>query len=200
MTGSVHPLARSLHVAAALGDAIVFLCPRRGLSFDAPEAALANALFADPSQTCALLVDGVRGTAVIKAATARGLPILSLYPDDVEPEIGAAAPRLIPLSNRADLAALFPLFWEQGLASAVIGRGDAPAMQAHLSRQIYAETPDGEICVLRFHDPRVLRRLRAVLDQAQSDALFGETIDAFLFEDGTGALARYTALPEGDPT
>ncbi|WP_227271928.1 DUF4123 domain-containing protein [Roseobacter weihaiensis] len=198
MTAFVHPLARSLHVAAALGDAIVFLCPRRGLTFDAPGAALSQALFATPSQTRALLVDGARGAAVLEAAHARGLRMLPLYPDDVEPELLAVAPRLIPVTDRHDLDALFPLFWEQGLASAVLAQSDIGTLRAHLSRQIYAETPEGEICVLRFHDPRVLRRLRAVLDQDQSDQLFGDIIDSFVFEDGTGALARYVHAPESD--
>lgn len=198
MTAYVHPLARSLHVAAALGDAIVFMCPRRGLTFNAPGDALAQALFAAPSQTRALLVDGARGTAMLEAAHARGLPILPLYPDDVEPELLAVAPRLIPLTDRGALDALFPLFWEQGLASAVLAQSDIDTLRAHLSRQIYAETPEGEICMLRFHDPRVLRRLRAVLDQDQSDELFGDIIDSFVFEDGTGALARYAAEAESD--
>lgn len=196
MTVMTHPLARSLQVAAALGEAVVYMCPRRGLSFDTACADLVRALFDANATTPALLVDGARGGAVLEHARQLGLAALPLYPADVEAELMSVAPRLIAIPDAAALTDLFAHFWEQGVASCVLSDADLPSLHAHLARQVYAETPEGEICVLRFHDPRVLRRLRAVLEEDQCDELFGGVISAFLYEDGTGRLGRFDADPE----
>lgn len=58
---------------------------------------------------------------------------------------------------------------------------------SYFQRQLEQTTPEGKKALLRFHDPRVLERLEAILDREQLSALLGP-IDQWIYLDNAHAL------------
>jgi hypothetical protein len=186
--GFGHPLAEGLLVAAALGHPLVHLCPRRGRNFTDAREALADAMHAEQGRPC-LLVDGLTGAPLLRTLTEDGARVQPLFPDDADPELVAAAPRLVDGVSPEQVLSLFARFWGRGIASVAMSDVGGDDLVAHLARTLYAELPGGDLCILRFHDPRVLARLKDILEPNQLGTLFGEAISAFLFEDAAGRVA-----------
>lgn len=185
--GSGHPIAESLHAAAALGDSLVFLCPRRSKTFQGAYDDL-SARLEGLTGHCLLLVEGVTGDALLRSLATSGAQITALFPANTDDELLDLAPRLVSGLQTRVLLDHFPMFWARGLASLVISDAAPDQLMTQLRRNLYVEDPDGEFCMLRFHDPRVLCRLQETLFDDQAEALFGDMIDHFLFEDTDGAL------------
>lgn len=184
--GSGHPIAESLRYASALGQPLVYLCPRRARSFlPALEDLLAQ--LAEVSGRVYLLTELERF---------EGWPVPSdlvldthcLFPKDTDPELMPLAPVLVS-SDAADMVErLFPAFWALGSAVVVVADCEADTLVAQLKRSLYPLDSDGDVCILRFHDPRVMDRLQDVLDPGQRAEFLGEVISAIFYEDRCGAV------------
>ncbi len=185
--GTGHPIAESLQAAAALGDSLVFLCPRRARTFCSPYDELSERL-SIVSNGIHLLVDGSTGAAFLADLEANGAQVTPLFSDATEPELLAVAPRLVGFENARLLLERFGDFWARSVASVLISSAATDALASHLRRNLYVEDPAGEFCLLRFHDPRVLCRLSETLFDEQAEEFFGDIIDSFLFEGPSGEL------------
>lgn len=58
---------------------------------------------------------------------------------------------------------------------------------SYFQRQLEQTTPEGKKALLRFHDPRVLERLEAILDREQLSTLLGP-VDQWIYLDNAHAL------------
>lgn len=179
-----HPIVESMHVAAALGDPLVFMCPRRGRSFAAQKDALAQRLEAH-SGDILLLLDGVRGAPLLKRLKGRDCVSRPLFPEDVEADLMAVSPLAIQVSA-SDVLDVFDTFWGRGIASLCLIGAEADKAHKFLAGQLYVETDDGEICILRLHDPRTLSRLADVFHEDQLDDLMRSCVEAFVYEGPAG--------------
>ena len=184
-------MAESLRAAAALGDSIVFLCPRRARSFRRSFEDLERKLKSQ-DKPVHMLIDGASGAGFLAGLPAQGIEITPLFPADVDADLFSVAPRLVTFSDPATVLEQFQGFWACGMACILISAMDTEALVQHLKQNLYIEDPDGEICVLRFHDPRVLARLADTLDQDQIAQLFGTAIDMLIFEGSAGEVRLWT--------
>lgn len=189
--GTGHPTAESLHAAAALGNSLVFLCPRRartfGGSYDELEARLRNA-----GAGLYMLVDGSTGAGLLADLAAAGAELTPLFPGNTDEELLDTAPRLVRCRDHQTVLHNFHRFWARGIASMLISPAAPEALAQHLKRNLYIEDPDGELCILRFHDPRVLGRLNQTLFDDQMAHFFGDVIDSYLFEGPAGEVRQWS--------
>jgi hypothetical protein len=181
-----HPIVESMRVAAALGDPLVFMCPRRGRSFDTQRDALTKRLEAH-SGALLMLLDGVRGAPLVQRLQDLDCKPQPLFPDDVDADLLAVSPLAVPVSAET-VGQVFEAFWGQGLASLCLIQTDVDKAHKFLASQLYVETDEGEICILRLHDPRALSRLADIFHDDQLDDLMGTSVEAFVFEGPTGNL------------
>lgn len=191
--GSGHPVVDSLHAASALGNPLVFLCPQKAKTFADGYDDLVQAL-KHPRGTPYLLVDGLSGRALLDDLGQQGEQIFPLFPEDTDADLLDAAPRLVTCSDQRVILESFHSFWGKGIASIVFATAAPDTLVPHLKQNLYVEDPDGELCILRFFDPRVLCMLAETLFDDQLGTIFGEVIDLFVFENALGELCQLSRL------
>lgn len=195
--GTGHPIAESLQAAAALGDSLVFLCPRRSKTFRSAYDELESHLKAGTASLY-MLVDGATGGGFLADLAADGAEVMPLFPPNTDDELLDVAPRMVTCRNAQIVLHNFHGFWGRGMASLLLSSATPDALAQHLKRNLYIEDPDGELCILRFHDPRVMARLSETLLDDQTAHFFGDAIEAFLFEGAAGEFrqwSRHDAVP-----
>ena len=190
--GTGHPLAESLRTAAAIGTPLVYLCPRRKRSFLEPYTDF-EAKLTEMNGTAWLLLDGAAAHSAVSAISDTATNVLRLFPDDSDPELVRLAPLMVGFDSVSDLLENWPHFWGFGIASVVVSSAPSDALLNHLKSILYVEADGGEVCILRFFDPRVLDRLTEVLDPQQLELLFADIVECFLFEGQDGALQMLEA-------
>jgi hypothetical protein len=187
--GSGHPVVDSLHAASALGNPLVFLCPKKAKTFADRFDDLAKTL-ERVTGTLYLLVDGLSGRSLLADLTQRDEQVFPLFPEDTDADLLEAAPRLVTCSNRQAILENFHTFWGKGMASIVVSTAGTNDLILHLKQNLYVEDPDGELCILRFYDPRVLCMLGETLSDDQLMTICGDVIDLFVFENAQGELCQ----------
>lgn len=188
--GTGHPTAESLYAAAALGDSLVFLCPRRSKTFRSAYDELEAHLNAGTASLY-MLVDGATGGGLLADLAANGAEVMPLFPPNADDELLDVAPRLVTCWNAQIALQNFHGFWGRGTTSILLSSATPDALAQHLRRNLYIEDPDGELCILRFHDPRVLGRLSEALLDDQTNHFFGDVIETFLFEGSAGEFRQW---------
>lgn len=138
-----------------------------------------------------MLVDGSAGGAFLADLAADGAVMTPLFSENVDEELFDVAPRLVSCPARQIILRGFQKFWGRGMASIVISVAPFEALVQHLKQNLYVEDPDGELCILRFHDPRVLGRLSETLFDDQTTHLFGDAVESYLFEGPDGEVRRW---------
>jgi len=189
--GAGHPIAESLAAASALGTPLVFLCPRKSQSFASAFAELEWRL-QQTKDNIYLLIDAPPGGALLADFAAAGIQTLQLFPGDSDPALLEVAPVLVPCSDAQMVLERFHSFWARGFASILTSRADPQTLHLHLRKTLYVEVPGGELCILRFHDPRVLNRIAEVLMEDQIDEVFQDAIESFIFENAGGDVQTLT--------
>lgn len=138
-----------------------------------------------------LLLDGAAGHRLLADLSEAGASVASLFPDNADEELLDAAPRLVNSSDITDILHRFPDFWGRSIVSIVVSTAPRDELLSHLKRCLYVEDPDGEVCILRYYDPRVLVRMSELLHPEQEQALFSDVVDSFLFEDDIGDVRKW---------
>jgi len=136
-----------------------------------------------------------------------GLPTEPLVPDTVESQ-AQLMPRLVLLRELApdarsallDQSEAWQAAYDLPMLPVLIQSGaSAAAMTAHLKKQMLSRHPAGHWFWIRFHDPRVFRHLRWLLDPAQMARLMGPASQWTWFDPSTSNWCT-DARPDADPT
>ena len=183
-------LARELSIAAGLGEPFCKFCFAQTREFRATRRRLARKLFEDSGHVYAL-IDGARHDGVESWLRDLDTPHLALFAEDNDPDILEVTPWLVALPDQAAFDDIFSRVW--GHHAGLFLKADAPIdpLCQHLRSLIYAELPDGDICIFRFWDPRVLARLVDVATPDQTDQLSGGIVHAVYLEGPKGVTIRY---------
>lgn len=143
----------------------------------------------------------------LDAAQWTGLPTEPLVPDTVESQ-AQLMPRLVLLHDLAPDAKIALLDQSEAWQAAydlpmlpilIQSAASAAAMTAHLKKQMLARHPAGHWFWIRFHDPRVFRHLRWLLDPAQMARLMGPASQWTWFDPSTSGWCT-DPRPDADAT
>lgn len=182
-----NPLLESLTTASALGAPLVYLCPRRKRSFRVSFEAFEDKLNITPGMPW-LIIDGVRTQNIDQVVFQKATNSFRLFPDGTDEELLEVSPVILEFSDVQELLDIWPHLWGFGIASFLFSSAEPELLLSQLRTSLYVEDAEGEICILRFFDPRVLCRLTELLSAEQLNALLGDVIHCFLFEGTDGEL------------
>lgn len=166
---------------------------------DRPEGAktLADALFGDPESELRAyaVVDGAARLDLLATLYDLDAERACLFIGDLEPEVAAVAPWLVPLPGPDGPFEALSTGW--GGAQAIYVRSALPLapLRRHFRTLTMVETPDRKTVFFRFYDPRVLRSVVPIFTPAQRSRLFGKAVAAYFCEGPDGELLSFAPEP-----
>lgn len=144
-----------------------------GVRFEHYRQALARVSATNEFCKLYALCDGLQAQEAGMAPFDSSANLSGLFQGTPHAALAAAGPWLIDVSRQVELAeALAEMENTQPLVSWLITPVPFDGLADLLRLKMTAKLPDGSEALLRFHDPRVLRRLAQTLDGAQRTAFF----------------------------
>lgn len=160
----------------------------------ARQAVLESRLYrmVDPSNASerALSAKAQKSAGLIRNAFYVQTPSQKLYLQPIPPETRLGDELAKERQQRSD-----KLLQPVAFGGWVITSQPLSMVVSYVTRQLTQITPEGKKALLRFHDPRVLARLEAILHREQLSALLGP-IDQWIYLDNTRVLQ--SIAPHGE--
>ncbi|MEL6478030.1 MAG: DUF4123 domain-containing protein [Pseudomonadota bacterium] len=166
------------------------------VTVDRAKTALERALYADPDLYAYAVVDGAQNPELPAILSRRKAGHHCLFVGDLDREVAAVAPYLVPLPEDSDLLDfLFHEGWGRRWAIYLTSPRKILDLRKHMRTLTLAEMPDGETVFFRFYDPSALRSILPLLTDHQRSLFFGrEAVASFYCEgEDPGEVLQFPA-------
>ncbi len=171
-------------------------------------AADVSALLAERLPRIYALLDGARGYGALGWLRHAGLPYQCLFEGQKAVELAEEAPYLVHLGrDQRRLDEVGGMLWHNAGGLFIESARPFYDVRRQLRRFLLVQNEAGKVLYFRYYDPRVAAPFLPTCDTTQIRTVFGQTIDAYLYEDDadgslvearvhwTGEVARVVTRP-----
>lgn len=141
------------------------------------------------------LLDGARGYGALDWLRHAGLPYQCLFEGRKAVELAEEAPYLVHLARDKDkVHELSHMIWNNAGGLFIHSARPFYDVRRQLRRFLLVQNDAGRVLYFRYYDPRVAAPFLPTCDTQQIRTVFGQTIDAYLYEDDAdGSLVEARA-------
>ncbi|MCA9621484.1 MAG: DUF4123 domain-containing protein [Myxococcales bacterium] len=166
-----------------------------------PSAAAVAAVLGARLPRLYAVLDAARPWGALSWLRGAGLPYQCLFDGQKAVELAEEAPYLVYLGDRRDtLELVTERVWEDFGGIFLESRVPFYEVRRQLRRFLLVQDEDRQVLFFRWYDPRVAAPFLPTLSAKQIRTVFGQAIDAYLYENDDEAALEQATVGDEDGT